>query len=57
MANKAQEDLSAAQQIERKLAQTPGMQVVAEIRQGERAVLEYLVSPIKGVFQEAAREH
>ena len=35
---------------------TPGMQVVAEIHQGERTVLEYLVSPIKGVFQEAARE-
>lgn len=56
MANKAQEDLSAAQQIEPKLAQTPGMQVVAEIHQGERTVLEYLVSPIKGVFQQAARE-
>ena len=56
MANKAQEDLSATQQIERKLAQTPGMQVVAEIHQGERTVLEYLVSPIKGVFQQAARE-
>ena len=35
---------------------TPGMQVSAEIHQGERTVLEYLVSPIKGVFQEAARE-
>ena len=35
---------------------TPGMQVVAEIHEGERTVLEYLVSPIKGVFQEAARE-
>ena len=35
---------------------TPGMQVVAEIHQGERTVLEYLVSQIKGVFQEAARE-
>ena len=35
---------------------TAGMQVVAEIHQGERTVLEYLISPVKGVFQEAARE-
>ncbi len=39
-----------------RLTITPGMQVVAEIHQGERTVLEYPVSPIKGVFQEAARE-
>ena len=35
---------------------TPGMQVVAEINQGTRTVMEYLLSPVQGVFQEAARE-
>jgi len=34
----------------------PGMQIVAEIRQGERTVLEYLLSPVQKSFQEAARE-
>ena len=35
---------------------TPGMQVAAEINQGKRTILEYLLSPVQGVFQEAARE-
>ena len=35
---------------------TPGMQVVAEINQGTRTVMEYLLSPVQGVFQEAGRE-
>ncbi len=35
---------------------TPGMQVSAEILLGTRTVLEYLLSPIRGAFQEAARE-
>lgn len=35
---------------------TPGMQVVAEINQGRRTVLEYLLSPVHKVVNEAARE-
>lgn len=35
---------------------SPGMQVTAEIRLGSRSVLEYLLSPIRGAFHEAARE-
>ena len=34
----------------------PGMLVVAEIHQGERSVLEYLLSPVHKVGVEAARE-
>jgi hemolysin D len=34
----------------------PGMWVTAEIHQGERSVLEYLLSPVRKVAQEAARE-
>ncbi len=34
----------------------PGMQVVAEIKQGSRTVMEYLLSPVQGAFHEAARE-
>lgn len=37
-------------------ALTPGMQVSAEILLGTRSVLEYVLSPIRGAFQEAARE-
>jgi HlyD family secretion protein len=33
-----------------------GMQVSAEIMQGERTVLEYLLSPVQRVTSEAARE-
>ena len=33
-----------------------GMQTVAEINQGTRTVMEYLLSPVKGALQEAARE-
>jgi hemolysin D len=35
---------------------TPGMQVVAEINQGRRTVLDYLLSPVKKVIAEAGRE-
>lgn len=35
---------------------TPGMQVTAEIHLGTRSILEYLLSPVLGAFQEAARE-
>jgi HlyD family secretion protein len=35
---------------------TPGMQVVAEVRLGERSVLEYVLSPVQKALQEAARE-
>lgn len=35
---------------------TPGMQVVAEIHQGTRIVMEYLLSPVHGVFHDAGRE-
>jgi hemolysin D len=34
----------------------PGMQVVAEINQGGRTVLEYLLSPVQKAFHEAAHE-
>lgn len=33
-----------------------GMQVVAEIREGRRTVLEYLVSPIQGALHDGGRE-
>lgn len=39
-----------------KLSLTPGMHVVAEINQGKRTVLEYLLSPVQKAVQEAARE-
>ncbi|ATQ78792.1 secretion protein HylD [Massilia violaceinigra] len=35
---------------------TPGMQVMAEINQGQRTVLEYLLSPVQKAVSEAARE-
>ncbi|WP_435626592.1 HlyD family type I secretion periplasmic adaptor subunit [Candidatus Ferrigenium straubiae] len=35
---------------------SPGMQVTAEIHLGTRTILEYLLSPVLGAFQEAARE-
>jgi len=35
---------------------TPGMVVQAEIHQGQRTVLEYLLSPVQKVAQEAGRE-
>jgi hemolysin D len=34
----------------------PGMQVAAEIKLGTRTVMEYLLSPVKKAFHEAARE-
>jgi hemolysin D len=34
----------------------PGMQVIAEINQGRRTVLEYLLSPIQKTLSESARE-
>lgn len=34
----------------------PGMQVIAEINQGERTIMEYLLSPVQKVAKEAARE-
>lgn len=37
-------------------ALTPGMQVTAEINLGTRTILEYLLSPVRGAFQEAGRE-
>jgi HlyD family secretion protein len=39
-----------------KLPLAPGMQVVAEINQGKRSVLEYLLSPVQKAVQEAGRE-
>jgi HlyD family secretion protein len=38
------------------LALNPGMLVTAEIHQGERSVIEYLLSPVQKIGQEAARE-
>ena len=34
----------------------PGMQIVAEINQGKRTVLEYLFSPVQKVLSESGRE-
>ena len=34
----------------------PGMQVVAEVHQGQRTVMEYLLSPVQKAWQEAGRE-
>ena len=34
----------------------PGMQVISEIKLGDRTVLEYLLSPVRKAFHEAARE-
>lgn len=39
-----------------KLQITPGMQIVAEINQGKRTVLEYLLSPVQKAVSEAGRE-
>lgn len=39
-----------------KLTLTPGMQIVAEINQGKRTVLEYLLSPVQKAVREAGRE-
>lgn len=37
-------------------AVSPGMQVMAEIHLGTRSVLEYILSPVRKAFHEAARE-
>ncbi len=39
-----------------KLRLSPGMQVIAEIHQGQRTVMEYLLSPVQKAFHEAGRE-
>jgi hemolysin D len=39
-----------------RLRLNPGMQVTAEIHQTQRTVMEYLLSPVKKVTQEAGRE-
>ena len=39
-----------------KLTLSSGMQVVAEVHQGTRTVLEYLLSPVQQVAKEAGRE-
>ena len=46
--------LSAPNKDQLKLA--PGMSVVVEIHQGQRSVMEYLLSPVQKVGQEAGRE-
>lgn len=40
----------------RRLRLTSGMQVVAEIHQGRRTVMEYLLSPVQKAWHEAGRE-
>lgn len=40
----------------RRLHLTAGMQVVAEVHQGRRTVVEYLLSPVQKAWQEAGRE-
>ena len=37
-------------------ALAPGMQVISEIKLGDRTVLEYLLSPVRKAWHEAARE-
>jgi hemolysin D len=39
-----------------RLRLAPGMQVTVEVHQGQRTILEYLISPVQKVRQEAARE-
>ena len=39
-----------------RLVLAPGMQIVAEINQGKRTVLEYLLSPVQKALSEAGRE-
>lgn len=39
-----------------RLKLSPGMQVVAEIHQGHRTVMEYLLSPVRRAWLEAGRE-
>ncbi len=39
-----------------RLALSPGMLVVAEVHQGKRTVMEYLLSPVQKVTMEAGRE-
>ena len=39
-----------------KLLIAPGMQVVAEINQGKRSVLAYLLSPVQKAVSEAGRK-
>ena len=39
-----------------RLTLSPGMLVTAEIQQGQRSVIEYLLSPVQKVSMEAARE-
>jgi HlyD family secretion protein len=48
-------DLSS-QKLSSDLPLAAGMQVSAEIVQGRRTVLEYLLSPVKRVVSEAASE-
>ena len=50
----ASQELQASNGKVLKLA--PGMVVQAEIHQGRRTVLEYLLSPVQKVAQEAGRE-
>lgn len=50
----ARQELQASAGKALKLA--PGMVVQAEIHQGRRTVLEYLLSPVQKVAQEAGRE-
>jgi hemolysin D len=56
---KARIELDSQQLVDpfgRRLVLTPGMQVSAEIQQGRRTVMEYLLSPVRKVLSEAARE-
>jgi HlyD family secretion protein len=39
-----------------RLRLSPGMQVISEIHQGQRTVMEYLLSPVQKAWQEAGRE-
>ncbi len=48
-----------SQQLEtdgKRLRLSPGMQAIAEVHQGQRTVMEYLLSPVLKAWQEAGRE-
>ena len=49
-------DVQALEREGAKLRLSAGMQVVAEVHQGERSVLEFLLSPVQKAAHEAGRE-
>jgi HlyD family secretion protein len=56
LAFKALVELDAQSGVAGRLALAPGMALTAEIQQGRRTVMEYLLSPVQQVSMEAGRE-